>query len=510
MARKKKQVYNGTYKFNLATFRWGLGSWVSWDDLIAMLRFYVTFEELYKILDRYVTTTSLEETLKSYAKKEELPNFDDFVTNEELNANNEHYDQVIEDNHNYVLMFEEQANQHFNELDTKVLQNTNNIDTNKNNITAIKVIQDDLVESLKKARLWNIRGPWSNTIDYKIGDVVGQEETKILYVALTDNTNKIPNENPDIWFPVSGVQSIDLTDYYNKQQVDGLIENLKSLITSLSNRVDNHDTLLNTIDSAINVLKGRVTKLEDQMVAVETNIKETNENITKLDTTVKTFDKRITDNTNNISALTSRVKTAEDKIQQVDDKVNPIIGNYVSLSGNQNVSGVKTWTGVGNFTNVNGIKINSTAFKQYSSSRFDITLANNNTMYLTNDTTFINDNDNAIVTRRWMRNNYIAKYSVQLKNCSIFYQHQLAGVPKSCMASYSVNLPSGVSKENVLNVRLNRPYNTNRWEQELSFDWYKRTDTSDNKLQVDIFKWYDNNIDTSIWGEWWIDIYYFI
>lgn len=201
------------------------------------------------------------------------------------------------------------------------------------------------------------------------------------------------------------------------------------------------------------------------------------------------------------------------------------LSNYMTLTTDQSISGRKTFTtsvffnsgqyfnNTSNYIDVYGgdLRVMSGRNLTLNSTNGGNVILNSNGRQLIapqNDDV-INSNDNYLVTRGWMRNKYIAKYSVQLKNCAQLYAHQLAGVPNSCCGLYQIALPNYVGKENVLNARINRPYNSYRWEQEITCDWYKDTGPN-NTLTVGVFKWYDNNIDTSIWGEWWVDVYYFI
>lgn len=234
------------------TFLWGKRDFITRTELWQILEYYVQHKQLQDVLNDYVTKQELSTTLENYALKSEIPVVENLVTKEEFNEEITTLQENIDSNTTLIEEVDNELKQSLAQTNEQVRTNATNIQTNQNNIGSLRLIQDELVEKLKQARLWNIKGVWDSTTNYVIGDVVGLEESKILYVALKDNTNKNPSDNPDIWFPVSGVQSIDLTDYYNKTQIDALLEDIRNLIKALDTRIKTLETNYEALDAKVN------------------------------------------------------------------------------------------------------------------------------------------------------------------------------------------------------------------------------------------------------------------
>ena len=148
-------------------------------------------------------------------------------------------EQETEDNFNEIANIKTKDQQQDNSIQT----NTNKIQENKNNITAldgrlvsVSGLLTQTIDGLRTLRPFQYVGEYQNGTSYKINQLVSYQNN--LYLSKEDNNNTIPTS--DKWLLINkDTISVDLSDYYNKLEVEAIKNNLQQSITSNTTNITN-------------------------------------------------------------------------------------------------------------------------------------------------------------------------------------------------------------------------------------------------------------------------------
>lgn len=220
----------------------------------------------------------------------------------------------IEQN-NRLTQLEQETEDNFNEIaniktknqqqDNTIQSNTTSINTNTNSINTLnqqvannKNLLDQTIDGLRALKPFQYVGEYQNGTSYNINQLVSYNNN--LYLSKEDNNNTIPTS--DKWLLINkDTVSVDLSDYYNKLEVDQIKTTLENNITSNTNSIT-------TLTQEVNTNKN---------------------NITNLATVQNRHDQLIQQNTTNIT-------TNQTNITNLNNEV-------VKLAGNQTITGAKTF-----------------------------------------------------------------------------------------------------------------------------------------------------------------------
>ena len=178
-------------------------------------------------------------------------------------------------------------------------------------INSIEIILNDLISQIDNLTPFVFRGEYNPTISYDTADLV-ENETDFLYLSLSDNNLNNPLSDKTFWKNFG--PTIDLSDYYNKIQIDQKL-NLKA-----------NQTEIDAIDAKLKINISNITKNADDIL-LKANQTSLNEKQDKL--------------------------TAGANISILDNIISSTGGGGggdVSLDTDQTITGIKTFT--------NGIKNN--------------------------------------------------------------------------------------------------------------------------------------------------------
>lgn len=167
----------------------------------------------------------------------------------------------IEQN-NRLDQLEQETLENFNEInsvkqknteqDTAIQTNTNKIQENKNNITAldgrllsVSGLLTQTIDGLRTLKPFEYVGEYQNGTSYKINQLVSYNNN--LYLSKEDNNNTQPTS--DKWLLINKETiNVDLSDYYNKLEVEAIKNNLQNSITSNQTNITNLTNRTNTIE----------------------------------------------------------------------------------------------------------------------------------------------------------------------------------------------------------------------------------------------------------------------
>lgn len=230
----------------------------------------------------------------------------------------------IEQN-NRLDQLEQETLENFNEInsvkqknteqDTAIQTNTNKIQENKNNITAldgrllsVSGLLTQTIDGLRTLKPFEYVGEYQNGTSYKINQLVSYNNN--LYLSKEDNNNTQPTS--DKWLLINKETiNVDLSDYYNKLEVEAIKNNLQNSITSN-----------------------------------QTNINTNKNNITNLATVQNQHGQLIQQNTTNTTTNTTNITNNKNNIDKLNNEV-------VKIAGNQNITGQKTFTKGGEAIRIN-------------------------------------------------------------------------------------------------------------------------------------------------------------
>lgn len=106
------------------------------------------------------------------------------------------------------------------DVQNKTNENTTNITANTTQIEATRNLLNTTIDELKKQKWISYKGTYTPGETYNIGDLVVLN--KVFYLSNSDNNTSTPPGN--LWDIIEGPtgtgQEIDLSNYYNKQEID--------------------------------------------------------------------------------------------------------------------------------------------------------------------------------------------------------------------------------------------------------------------------------------------------
>lgn len=230
----------------------------------------------------------------------------------------------IEQN-NRLDQLEQETEENFNEItniktkdqqqDTTIQSNTTSINANTNSINTLnqqvannKNLLDQTIDGLRTLKPFEYVGEYQNGTSYKINQLVSYNNN--LYLSKEDNNNTQPTS--DKWLLINKETiNVDLSDYYNKLEVEAIKNNLQNSITSN-----------------------------------QTNINTNKNNITNLATVQNQHGQLIQQNTTNTTTNTTNITNNKNNIDKLNNEV-------VKIAGNQNITGQKTFTKGGEAIRIN-------------------------------------------------------------------------------------------------------------------------------------------------------------
>ena len=231
----------------------------------------------------------------------------------------------IEQN-NRLTQLEQETLENFNEItniktkdqqqDNLIQSNTTSINANTNSINTLnqqvennKNLLDQTINGLKTLKPFQYVGEYQNGTSYKINQLVSYNNN--LYLSKEDNNNTTPPSDKWLLINKETVQ-VDLSDYYNKLEVDQIKTTLQNDITSNTNSIT-------TLTQEVNTNKNNITNLATVQNQHETLIQA---------------------NKTNTTSNTTSIVNLENKYTQLNDSV-------VKLAGQQIITGKKIFTGPG-------------------------------------------------------------------------------------------------------------------------------------------------------------------
>ena len=221
-------------------------------------------------------------------------------------------EQETEDNFNEIANIKTKDQQQDNTIQsntTSINANTNSINTLNQQVANNKNLLDQTIDGLRALKPFEYVGEFQQGTSYNINQLVSYNNN--LYLSKEDNNNTIPTS--DKWLLINkDTVSVDLSNYYNKLEVDQIKTTLENNITSNTNNIT-------TITQEINTNKN---------------------NITNLATVQNQHDQLIQQNKTNTTSNTTSITNLENKYTQLNDSV-------VKIAGQQIITGKKIFTGPG-------------------------------------------------------------------------------------------------------------------------------------------------------------------
>ena len=221
-------------------------------------------------------------------------------------------EQETEDNFNEIANIKTKDQQQDNTIQTNTTSinaNTNSINTLNQQVANNKNLLDQTIDGLRTLKPFQYVGEYQNGTSYNINQLVSYNNN--LYLSKEDNNNTTPPS--DKWLLVNkDAVSVDLSNYYNKLEVDQIKTTLENNITSNTNNIT-------TITQEVNTNKN---------------------NITNLATVQNQHDQLIQQNKTNTTSNTTSITNLENKYTQLNDSV-------VKIAGQQIITGKKIFTGPG-------------------------------------------------------------------------------------------------------------------------------------------------------------------
>ena len=148
-------------------------------------------------------------------------------------------EQETEDNFNEITNIKTKDQQQDNSIQTNatsIIANTNSINTLNQQVANNKNLLDQTIDGLRTLKPFQYVGEYQNGTSYKINQLVSYQNN--LYLSKEDNNNTIPTSNKWLLINKETVQ-VDLSDYYNKLEVDSIKNNLQNSITSNTTSITN-------------------------------------------------------------------------------------------------------------------------------------------------------------------------------------------------------------------------------------------------------------------------------
>lgn len=227
-------------------------------------------------------------------------------------------EQETEDNFNEIANIKTKDQQQDNTIQsntTSINANTNSISTLNQQVANNKNLLDQTIDGLRALKPFQYVGEYQNGTSYNINQLVSYNNN--LYLSKEDNNNTIPTS--DKWLLINkDTVSVDLSDYYNKLEVDTIKSNLQNDITTNTNSITN-------ITQEVNTNKN---------------------NIANLATVQNQHGQLIQQNQTNTTTNATNITTNKNNIDKLNNEV-------VKIAGNQNITGQKTFTKGGEAIRIN-------------------------------------------------------------------------------------------------------------------------------------------------------------
>lgn len=183
---------------------------------------------------------------------------------------------------NRLTQLEQETEDNFNEIssiktkdqqqDNSIQNNTNNINANTNSINTLnqqvannKNLLDQTIDGLRALKPFEYVGEYQNGTSYKINQLVSYNNN--LYLSKEDNNTTQPTS--DKWLLINKeTVSVDLSNYYNKLEVD-------QIKTTLENNITNNTNSITTNTTNITALTNRTNTIEQNYVSKTTTTPQT-------------------------------------------------------------------------------------------------------------------------------------------------------------------------------------------------------------------------------------------
>lgn len=143
--------------------------------------------------------------------------------------------------------------------DTTIQSNTTSINANTNSISTLnqqvannKNLLDQTIDGLRTLKPFEYVGEYQNGTSYKINQLVSKDNN--LYLSKEDNNNTTPPS--DKWLLVNKETiNVDLSNYYNKLEVDQIKTTLENNITSNTNNIATNTTNITNLTNRTNTIE---------------------------------------------------------------------------------------------------------------------------------------------------------------------------------------------------------------------------------------------------------------
>ena len=148
-------------------------------------------------------------------------------------------EQETEDNFNEIANIKTKDQQQDNTIQsntTSINKNTNSINTLNQQVANNKNLLDQTIDGLRTLKPFEYVGEYQNGTSYNINQLVSYQNN--LYLSKENNNNTIPTSDKWLLINKETVQ-VDLSDYYNKLEVDSIKSNLQNSITSNTTNITN-------------------------------------------------------------------------------------------------------------------------------------------------------------------------------------------------------------------------------------------------------------------------------
>lgn len=168
-------------------------------------------------------------------------------------------EQETEDNFNEITSIKTKDQEQDNLIQgntTSINANTNSINTLNQQVANNKNLLDQTIDGLRALKPFEYVGEFQQGTSYKINQLVSYNNN--LYLSKEDNNNTIPTS--DKWLLINkDTVSVDLSNYYNKLEVDQIKTTLQNDITSNTNNITTNTNTINRLNNEVVKLAGNQT-----------------------------------------------------------------------------------------------------------------------------------------------------------------------------------------------------------------------------------------------------------
>ena len=204
-------------------------------------------------------------------------------------------DQNQNQNENYFQELSNSFNQSQNQQDQKISILENEDTTIKQSVTDLSNIVDNVISDLRDFRPFKYIGEFTPGQTYQLNELVSLNNN--LYLSNENNNTDTPPT--DKWVLLNEEIRIDLSNYYNKQEVDQKVNPLMA-------KIENHQNQLDQFQ-------------QEQTIQ--------NQNIDNLTSSMNQAESQITNHDQQIADLNQNLQTKQDQIQDLNQ--------YAKLNQNQ-------------------------------------------------------------------------------------------------------------------------------------------------------------------------------